>query len=588
MNELQLLKKCNNLNDLAYLLNFSPKVFSYILFSKPIYFKYEKFEIPKKNGEMRTILSPDKDLKKLQQALAKLLDSCLNLIEKERLQNSSYIKSILSHGFRSKYQISFPTSKTNRKPLKLSNLNLGIYSNAYKHKGKKYVLNIDLKDFFKSITFKRIVGFFCKNENFQLNPKVAILIAQIATYRESEKFEAFLPQGSPCSPVISNLITSILDNRLNQLAKKNQCTYTRYADDLTFSTNLATFPEELYDLENRTIGKKLFKTITKSWFTINISKTRLTHYENRQEVTGLVVNKKVNISKNYYRYSRTMIHSYCRNAIFHKSNSHNKPEIVNVNAITGITNHIFNIKKNNYQKTNKFRDFDSLDSIERLYVTFHFHRELVHNTKPFVICEGITDPLHLKHAYKMLYGITCPFKVSSIEEIKPLHNVMGLTNGVGPMIKFLIAYSKIYKSVVKNNNACIFLVDGDKDGTSFIKSVVEFYKQNNKLIFPNFRVLTTPLLTTYHITKNLYIVQLPKDKCIEDIYDPIVLKLLLNGRTYNPSNTSFDLTQFYGKVDLIKKVIKPAGLSIDFSNFHLILDTFHHIQIHNFLSNTNS
>ncbi|MCG9492242.1 hypothetical protein MCL36_06820, partial [Acinetobacter pittii] len=73
--------------------------------------------------------------------------------------------------------------------------------------------------------------------------------------------------------------------------------------------------------------------------------------------------------------------------------------------------------------------------------------------------------------------------------------------------------------------------------------------------------------------------------CIEDIYEPTVLKLLLNGRTYNSSNTSFDLTQFYGKVDLINKVIKPAGLLINFSNFHLILDTFHHIQIHNYLNN---
>ncbi|MCG9494321.1 RNA-directed DNA polymerase, partial [Acinetobacter pittii] len=142
--------------------------------------------------------------------------------------------------------------------------------------------------------------------------------------------------------------------------------------------------------------------------------------------------------------------------------------------------------------------------IERLYVTFHFHRELVHNIKPFIICEGITDPLHLKHAYKILYDVACPFKISSIEEIKPLHNIMGLSNGVGPMIKFLVTYSKIYKSVVKNPNACIFLVDGDKDGNSFIKSVTEFYKQSNELIFPNYRKLSVPLLTTYHINKNLY------------------------------------------------------------------------------------
>ena len=98
------------------------------------------------------------------------------------------------------------------------------------HVGSKYVLNIDLQDFFDSFNFGRVRGFFIKNRNFQLNPDVATVIAQIACYDNK------LPQGSPCSPVITNLISHSLDIRLASLAKKYKCTYTRYADDITFST----------------------------------------------------------------------------------------------------------------------------------------------------------------------------------------------------------------------------------------------------------------------------------------------------------------------------------------------------------------
>lgn len=583
MNDLQLLKKCKNNHDLAFLLGFPPKNFSHLLFSKPINCSYTTFQIPKKNGGKRTILAPNKNLKKLQSCLAILLDNCYNIIEKERLENTSFIPCILSHGFRSKFQVSLPISKTTRKPLRLIDLKLGIYSNAYKHKNKKYVLNIDLKDFFQSITFNRIVGFFCKNEHFLLNKDIAVLIAQIATYRDSTTKEGFLPQGSPSSPVISNLITNILDNRLNHLSKKYNCTYSRYADDLTFSTNISTFPSQLYDTENKCIGNKLNKAIKDSWFELNTSKTRLTINKNKQEVTGLVVNKKVNISSDYYRYSRSMVHNYCINSIFTKSKFHNKPQITNLGALTGIVNYIFNIKKNGYVKSHCFREFEDLDSIEKFYVNFHFHKEFIHNTFPYIICEGITDPLHLKNAYKNLYSMKSPFKINSIEEIKSLNTVMGLSNGVGPMIKFLIEYSKINKSKVKNQNACVFLVDGDGDGTKFIKSVRDFYKQNQELSFTNFRNPHNTLLETYYLTNNIYITQLPKNKCIEDIYDPSVLLLQLNGRTYNPSNKKFDLTKFYGKTDFIQKVIKPSNILINFNNFHQIFDTFSQIQIHNFL-----
>src|SRR5207253_493823 len=82
-------------------------------------------------------------------------------------------------------------------------------------------------------------GYFIRDKNFVLNEKVATVIAQIACHENA------LPQGSPCSPVISNLIAHVLDTHLVRLASRVGCTYSRYADDLTFSTNKKPFPREI-------------------------------------------------------------------------------------------------------------------------------------------------------------------------------------------------------------------------------------------------------------------------------------------------------------------------------------------------------
>jgi RNA-directed DNA polymerase len=98
------------------------------------------------------------------------------------------------------------------------------------HKNRRYVLNLDLHDFFPTFNFGRVRDFFIKNLDLLVPEKVATVIAQIACY------EGSLPQGSPCSPVIADMIAHILDVRLAQLARRYKATYSRYADDLTFST----------------------------------------------------------------------------------------------------------------------------------------------------------------------------------------------------------------------------------------------------------------------------------------------------------------------------------------------------------------
>ena len=121
---------------------------------------------------------------------------------------------------------------------------------------------------------ERVRGYFIKNKNFFLNENVATTIAQIACHNNS------LPQGSPSSPVISNLLAHLLDMRISRIAKKARCSYTRYADDLTFSCSKKTFPGGIAvpsQVEERTWlpSDKLRHTIFSSGYKINQSKTRM-------------------------------------------------------------------------------------------------------------------------------------------------------------------------------------------------------------------------------------------------------------------------------------------------------------------------
>lgn len=89
----------------------------------------------------------------------------------------------------------------------------GIITNAKIHRKKRFVINLDLENFFGSIHFGRVKGFFQKNKYFNMLPEIATIIAQLTCYK------GCLPQGAPSSPIISNLICQILDLRLRKIAK---------------------------------------------------------------------------------------------------------------------------------------------------------------------------------------------------------------------------------------------------------------------------------------------------------------------------------------------------------------------------------
>jgi RNA-directed DNA polymerase len=227
--------------------------------------RYKEFSIKKKTGGERKIAAPHQSLK--------LIQSALNLIFSVIYEPKEYVTGFV--------------------PKK------SIVDNAKVHVGRNYVYNIDLENFFPSIELNRIKAVL-KLPPFSLEgterEKIAYLIACLACK------DGRLPQGSPISPVLSNIVCQKLDRRLNGLAKKVGANYSRYADDITFSVD--------YDAFNLDFKTEMRKIITEQNFKINEKKVRLQGLGYKQEVTGLIVNEKLNVSKKYVREIRAMLNNW--------------------------------------------------------------------------------------------------------------------------------------------------------------------------------------------------------------------------------------------------------------------------------------
>lgn len=261
-------------SDVAALLDVSYNRLTFHIWRKSYSSRYKKFSITKRNGGSRSISAPQGGLRIIQQKLAQVLMAV------HRPKPSS-------HGFvRGR----------------------SIVTNAAKHIGRRVVLNVDLRDFFPSIHFGRVRGMFVAHP-FHLPAEVATLLAQICFAGEPG-----LPQGAPTSPVVANMIASPMDSRLQRLAELLHCTYSRYADDLTFSTTRRVLPEALL-LENGgqlSPGVTLQDAIHASGFSVNLEKLRSQSRYERQEVTGLVVNQRVNVPRRFVRQIRAMVHAWDR------------------------------------------------------------------------------------------------------------------------------------------------------------------------------------------------------------------------------------------------------------------------------------
>lgn len=176
-----------------------------------------------------------------------------------------------------------------------------VVMNASIHTGHHYVFNIDLKDFFPSIPQARVWKRL-QLPPFNLPLEVANVVAGLCCHINAEGTQSVLPQGASTSPLLTNAVCDTLDRRLNGVARKFGVHYTRYADDMTFSSMHNVYQG------GGDFRKEIERIITEQGFTINEKKTRLQRDGERQEVTGLTVNEKVNVARKYTRDLRCILH----------------------------------------------------------------------------------------------------------------------------------------------------------------------------------------------------------------------------------------------------------------------------------------
>ena len=231
---------------------------------------YKEFDIPKRTGGTRRITAPIGKLKDIQKCISVVLAPY-------------YLVPDCVHGFAEGRSVA---------------------SNAIKHTSKNYVLNIDLKDFFPTITYTRVSKSL---RELGFNEDVSDTIARLCTIpiwdEQSQMLRNALPQGSPASPLLSNIVCSTLDQRLSVLAKRYGLTYSRYADDITFSSNHSVYAKD------GEFFKEFEDIVRSSGFKINEKKTRLQKRGSRQEVTGIIVGEKINT---YRQFTKNL-----RAAVFH-------------------------------------------------------------------------------------------------------------------------------------------------------------------------------------------------------------------------------------------------------------------------------
>lgn len=244
--------------------------------------RYKTFSIPKKSGKPRIISAPASGLKMIQE--------CLNIIFQAFYTPNEYACGFVP--------------------------NRNVSDGAKKHTNQPYVYNIDLKDFFDTITFPRVKAilalppFDLKDAREPIaytiaclccNPKEVTVID--ANGQETKEVRNCLPQGASTSPILTNMVCRTLDRRLAGLAKRYNARYSRYADDITFSCIYNIFKKDSDFI------KELYRIVEEDQkLHINAAKTRLQTAGQRQEVTGLIVNQKVNVTKEYVKQVRQWLY----------------------------------------------------------------------------------------------------------------------------------------------------------------------------------------------------------------------------------------------------------------------------------------
>lgn len=557
------LKACTSRKDLAALLRFKPAMLSYILYVNRADLRYRNFDIPKRGGGRRNISAPPSDLALVQKRLSDLLQDCLDDFGAGHKQQ----RDRFSHGFRR---------------------GRSIISNADMHTNRRYVFNTDIVDFFGSINFGRVRGYFLKDNRFALNDEVATTIAHIACYNKK------LPQGSPCSPVIANLIGHVLDVRLVKLAKKIGCTYSRYADDLTFSTNKRSFPTEVAEQTEDhkwSVGAELQHLVNHCGFDLNPSKTRIQYRDSRQEVTGLTVNRRISVRDEYAHTVRAMVHRLVKTGAFDFIESViDAAGNVIVQKKTGTSRQLqgmlgfiewvdsWNRKRQRGKTNTTEKPQADFTRRERIHKTFLHFNEFFDASRPVIICEGKTDNVYLLHAIRALAATFPSLATMAADGTISLNarlfkytdrstgRILGIHGGTGHLVKLIGDYDKEAAKFTAPGlkYPVIMVVDNDKGSNG----VFEKAKKLTGHHVPR-------SVDFFHVTQNFYVVPTPlapkgESTAIEDSFSAATKATKIDGKEFDMDN-DFDPATHYGKSAFAYKVIQPNADSIDFSGFAPLL-----------------
>jgi len=297
---------CNTAEEIAVAMGISIGKLRFLAFNRKTstVSHYIRFKMPKKTGGERVISAPMPNLKEAQRWIL------VNILDKLEIHQAA-------HGF---YR------------------ERSIITNAIPHVGADVVINFDLKDFFPSISYKRVKGLF---HSFGYSETAATIFALLCTSADIERLQLdgktyyvavgdrYLPQGSPASPAISNLLCRRLDKRLTGMADKLGFTYTRYADDLTFSGRGESL-RHICNVLRRTESIVIYEGLR-----VNQDKTRVLRKTRQQEVTGVVVNEKLSVCRKTLRKFRATLYQIEQEGLEGKSWGNSTDLIA---AITGYAN----------------------------------------------------------------------------------------------------------------------------------------------------------------------------------------------------------------------------------------------------------
>lgn len=276
----------------------------YIL-SNNIEHYYKKYEISKRNGGKRIIYEPNYVLKKVQR---NILDNVLS-------------------GFKvSKYAMAYVKGKS-------------VKDNANMHVNKKLILKLDIKDFFNNISFMDVYNKVFLEEYF---PKQArTVLTYLCTYNE------FLPQGAPTSSYISNLIMQDFDEKIGLFCEKNNISYTRYSDDMTFSG----------DFNVKMVIFKVKDELKKMGMQLNYDKIHVIYSNMSQQVTGITVNEKPQVLKVKRRKIRQEVYYIKKYGLYsHLKRINVKDEFSYLRSLLGKINFVLMVNSEDLEFF-KYREF---------------------------------------------------------------------------------------------------------------------------------------------------------------------------------------------------------------------------------------